>query len=497
MKNVVQIPRWWETIVAKRKICSLPLILALLALSAMLFLGVAIGEFNPVYGLVVAGALVMMIIVLLRWDELAVVLIIAVHLWIDWYLGQHIVGILMALVLLFACYVARSADHPWVELRPPWLWILFLVLTIYPAINGGQFRAYDAATFYPGIVLGAFLMFRLGNVIAKDISALRRVFQLLSAVATLVAIHTIIETTTGVFLFASAREDIHLVTAANLVVYNTKALRAASFFIDPNWNGCFLATMFFLPLGLLIESKSLLGKLGFLAEMTLILVALLFTYSIGSCVALLSGVVVFVFWVGSQRYRLLWIVMIALIALLVLMLFQSQLTNLLFHASGPNEVSMRTGAWETGIRVIEAYPLFGVGIGTQAYLMRANPYIVQAQIIPLEHPHNSYIQWGATAGIPVLVVFLLLLSYAFWYSWRNWRAIHNRYRPLLGGGITALIALSINSISIDGWTNAMLATVGWLIFGLLTSPLLRRYAHDTGQQEKQPLRADERIETKV
>ena len=67
--------------------------------------------------------------------------------------------------------------------------------------------------------------------------------------------------------------------------------------------------MFFLPLGLFIESKSLLSKLVFLAEMTLILVALLFTYSIGSCVALLSGIAVFVFWVGSQRYRLLWIIM--------------------------------------------------------------------------------------------------------------------------------------------------------------------------------------------
>ena len=152
---------------------------------------------------------------------------ITVHLWIDWYLGLHIVGILLALILLSAFFVMRSADYPWVELRPHSVFgYYFSFLTIYPAINGGQFRAYDAATFYPSIVLGALLMFRLGNLIAKDISAVRRVFQLLAAVATIVAIHTIIETITGVFLFASAREDIHLVTSANLFVYNTKALQS-------------------------------------------------------------------------------------------------------------------------------------------------------------------------------------------------------------------------------------------------------------------------------
>jgi O-antigen ligase len=340
------------------------------------------------------------------------------------------------------------------------------------------------------------LLFWLGCIIAKDISALRRVFQLLSIIAVLIAIHTIIEAITGVFLFATAHEDIHLVATSNYQIIGTNASRAASFFVDPNWNGCFLATMFFLPLGLFMESKSLLGKLVFLAEMVVILVALLFTFSNGSWVALLGGVLAFVFWAGSQRYRLLWII-IALAALFILVLFSSQLAVQLQRASAPNELSLRLGAWETGIRVIEAYPLFGVGLGGQAYLIRANPYVVPAQAFPLPHPHDTYLQWGAMAGIPVLVVFLLLLGYAFWYSWRNWRAIDIRYRPLLGGGITALIALSINSVSIDGWTNFAIAPIGWLIFGMLASPLLQQYAQDARRQKRQLSSAVESIETKA
>ncbi len=497
MKNVAQMPRWWETI---REQFSPLLICLILALPAALLLGAAIGRSNLVYGLAVAGALIMVIVVLFRWDELTVALIIAVHFWIDWYLALHLVGILMALVLLFAYYFGRSAHHPWVEPRPVWLWALFLVLTIYPAIYGGQFMVYDAASFYPSDVLGVFLLFWLGSIIAKDISALRRVFQLLSIIAAFAAVHTIIETITGVFLFATSHTDLHLATASNLYIYATygvAASRSASFFEDPNWNGCFLAMMFFLPLGLFMESKSLLGKLIFLAEMALILVALLFTYSNGAWIAFLCGVVAFVFWVGSQRYRLLWVIIITLIALLILVVFPTQLAIELQRVSQPNEFSMRLGAWETGIRVIEAFPLFGVGLGGQAYLIRANPYVVPAQIIPLPHPHDTYIQWGAMAGIPVMVIFLLLLGYAFWRSWCNWRAIDIRYRPLLGGGITALITLSINSVSIDGWTNFAIALFGWLIFGMLASPLLQKYAHDARRQERQPNRAVERRETKA
>jgi O-antigen ligase len=236
--------------------------------------------------------------------------------------------------------------------------------------------------------------------------------------------------------------------------------------------------MFFLPLGLFIESKSLLGKLFFFAEMMLIVVALLLTYSNGAWIALLGGGVAFAFWIGHRVYRWGWIILILLIAFLILTLLHAQVSIQLQRASSPAEFTMRLGAWETGIRVMEAYPVFGVGLGNQAYLIQANPFIVPDQVMPLGHPHNAYIQWGAMAGIPVMIIFLLLLAYSFWQSWRNWQGIVPRYRPLLGGGITALIALSINSISIDGWTNAVMATFGWLLFGMLASPLLHKYIQD-------------------
>jgi O-antigen ligase len=360
---------------------------------------------------------------------------------------------------------------------------LFLALTIYPAIYGGQFMLYDLASYYPSDIFGAFLFFWLGCIIAKDTRALRRALQCLALLAALLALHTIIESQTGVFLFESSHMSAYLVSVSNYQITGSSAFRAGSFFIDPNWNGTFFAMAFFLPFGLFVESRSLLAKGLYLGEMLLILVALVFTYSNGAWVAISGGLFVFLIFIGRTRHRVLLLMIIALLAMLMLSIFSSELALQLQRANGPNELSLREGAWETAIRVIQAFPLFGVGLGYQAYLVRADPYRVPAQILPLSHPHDSYLEWAAMAGIPVLLVFLLLLAAAFWYAIQNWRFGDRSLRPLIGGGIAALAALSVGSISINGWTLPPLAAFAWFLAGMIGSPLI---ASRLNQESAQP-----------
>jgi len=473
-------PRW-EAAAGWRTTISPSSLIVLLTLPVALLLGIVIGRYSATYAVAVAGCLVMVVIVLLRFDALTMAALIALHLFADWYLGLHLVAISLALVLLFAYYFGRSEERPWAALRYPWLWILFLTLTIYPAIHGGKLQLYDLASFYPSNILGALLFYWLGSTVSRDGGALRRVFQLLAAFAALLAIHSIIESLTGTFFFQSAQSTAYLTEVSNYQIAGTNAFRVGSFFIDPNWNGTFFATAFFLPFGLLIAGREkgeplpLLEKLLNLVEMLLILPALLFTYSNGAWVAVLAGTFVFLLFIGRTRYRLLLLLFIGAIAALGFTLFAGQVAVQLQHATGPNELSLRIGAWQTALRVIQASPLLGVGLGYQAYLLRANPYRVPAQIVPLSHPHDSYLEWGAMAGVPVLLIFLALLAVAFYWGWRNWRLADMRMRPLLGGGIAALAALSIGSISINGWTLPPLAAFGWLIAGLIASPLLQRW----------------------
>ncbi|HEV7236111.1 MAG TPA: O-antigen ligase family protein, partial [Ktedonobacteraceae bacterium] len=464
------VPRWWENIRAQ---ISPLLICLLLLLPAALFLGVVIGTSSHVqeYSVVVAGALAMVLIVLLRLDELAVVLILAVHLYVDWFLGLHLIGIIMALMLLFVYYFARSADHPWTEPRLLWLWALFLVLTIYPAIYGGQLRLYDLATFYPSLILGAFLMFWLGTVIVRDSVSLRRLLKILAVLGTLLAVHTIIQATTGIFLFGSQRVNDLLSQVGNYQLTNSTATRAVSFLIDPNWNGTLLAMMAFLPLGLFFESSSLLGKAFYLFETILILMALVFTYSNSGWVGAITGIIVFMLFAGSKRSSLLVLSFILLSAVILIVFFPNEMSIQLQHASNPQEVIQRVGAWQTALQTIRAFPLTGIGLGYQAYELRTQPYSALEQGI-FSQPHDCYLEWATMAGIPVLLVFVALVLCALWLALHTWARADTRSRTLIACGIAAIVSLSMSSITIDGWTHPVMAEVGWLVLGAITSPLL-------------------------
>jgi len=192
-------------------------ILSALILPVALLAGVAIGTSNPTYVFAAAGALVLAIMFLLRLDESIVALVIAVHILVDSYLGLAVyqIALLIALALLVVCYFGRSEERPWTGPRMIWLWLVFLALTIIPMYEGGAFSLTNSLGYYLEVILSPFIMFWLGNIIAKDTSAIRRVFQALAFLAAILALHTIIEATTGKFLFESARAQASLLQNSN------------------------------------------------------------------------------------------------------------------------------------------------------------------------------------------------------------------------------------------------------------------------------------------
>jgi O-antigen ligase len=371
-------------------------------------------------------------------------------------------------------FLARSPQRPWAEPRALWLWALYLALAIFPAIRGAT-NAYDTAFYYPNIMFGALILFWLGTVIARDVASVRRFFNILAAFSTLLALISIIQITTGKLLLGSSRFDSFLTRVSNYTLYeDPSAHRFGSFFVDPNWNGTFFAMMLFIPLGLFAASSSFSKKVLYLAQTLIILPPLLYSYSLGAWIAAIAGVVIFAALVGLVSYRIQISLFIAVAAGVLLIGFPLQVNLLLQRASDPSELLLRSGAWQTGLRVIEAFPLTGVGLGFDTYQLLAEHYRVSAQRIPLAHPHNSYLELGAMAGLPVLIVFVALILFALWLALRNRALADVRTRSLLAGGIAAVMVLSVNSWSINAWTLPPLAAIGWLILGLLSSPLLRK-----------------------
>lgn len=447
---------------------------AIMAITIELLVGGMLGRLSSYALGAIIGSMMMILITILRKDVLAAGFVVLIHIYVDWYVGLLLAAQLVTLLLLVVFFLARSPEHPWVEPRALWMWFLFLLLGIYPAIQGAT-RLYDTGFYYPNIVAGALLTFWLGTVIAKDVLSVRRFFQILAILAALLAIHTIIQALTGKVVFGSSRFDAYIASRGDYtLVTGLDIHRVGSFFEDPNWNGTFFATMLFLPLGLFMESPSVWGKVLHLAEVLLILPALLFTYSGGAWVGVLGGLIVFFILLGRARYRVLLSSLVSLGALLGAVFFPLQINLQLQHGANPAELSLRMGAWQTGLNVIRAFPLTGVGLGFDVYLQRAEPYRVAAQYLQLSHPHNSYIEIGAKAGLPVLAVFIGLVAFAIWQALRNRALLNIETRLLLSAGIAAVVALSVNSFSINAWTLPPLAAAGWIILGVISSPLLRK-----------------------
>jgi O-antigen ligase len=454
-------------------------IFSILLVPGALLVGLAIGLFNPLYVLFTVAALVGTVFFLIRLDEFIVMLVILAHILVDSYLNYALYqgALILALILLIVCYLGRSEKRPWTEPRFFWLWIVFLVLTIVPMLEGGAFSLSNSFGYYLEVVFSAFVLFWIGNIVAKDVGAIRRIFQFLSIMAALFAIHTIIQATTGVFLFETAQAKAELAQYTTYFQLGGNVSRASSFFGNPNGNGIFLVVCAFLPLGLFFESKRFWPKALYLVETALIFAALAFTYSTGSWIAAIAGLMLFIVFSGRKEYSIAMVIAVVVVGIAVALAFPDKIAVQLNHSvTDKSSSSLHFGTWMTAINVMLAYPLFGVGLGSQAYLVLAEPYRVLQQTKPLAEPDNSFLQWGAIAGIPTMVVFLLILGTIFWLGWRNWRSVAVRYRVLFAGGAASILALSVNSMSVDGWTSPIdIQFLGWLLAGVVASPLVAQH----------------------
>jgi O-antigen ligase len=428
-------------------------------------------EIASMFSALIAGLFLLILLLYLRFDAFMAAVVAVVHLYLDFYLSMIATAQVLTIVLLLIYFFTRSAQRPWIEPRPLWLWLLFLGLTIFPALQGAM-TINDALYYYPNVILGSFLFFWLGQTVSRDERSLLHAFQCLAAFGALIAIHTIVLQLTGKFLLGSSAPESLVNAANNYAIGDSGTQRTGGFFTDPNWNGTFFALVLFCPLGLFAHARSLPARLLYLIETLLILPALLFTFSGGAWVAACAGVAFFLLLVDSLSLRLQICLGVALGATALVILFPTQLSLLIEHATGQGELQLRMSAWQTGLNVIAAYPLTGIGFGQTHYLIASQPYRSPGQYVALAHPHDSYLEYGAMGGLPVLIIFLALVCCYLWRGLRIWRRCDRRLRAVQAGGLASIGALCVNSISINGWTLPPLACFGWLILGLISSPLL-------------------------
>lgn len=430
-------------------------------------------------------------IILLQEDELAAAFCILVHIYVDWYLGARYVALGLIMVFLSfhylkGRYLKHSLQQSRVLPRLRILWLLLLLIAIFPALRG--YTLQEGATYYLTIFAAALLAFWLGNILGQNMARVQRLFSILAALSSILALIALIQSLTGKLLFYSPRFDLFITQAQDYVLFKGSTIhRIGGLFVDPDWNGAFLAMVVFLPLSLFFVSSNFQTKALYLVEVIFILLALLVTYTTGAWVAAIIALLVFLVFLGNVRSRLIFLGLVVLGGGVALLFFHNQLVHQLQHATTKTDFMIRVTAWQTGLRVIQAFPLTGLGLGQHSYLYHM-PVALHAKggyYRALGTPQNSYLEVSAMGGVILGLLFLALLSLAIWGTFRFWKHAEGKTRILLAGGLAAVISLSVNSLGNQGWTVAVLATTGWLILGLISSPLLTNASSDPEKQENQ------------
>jgi O-antigen ligase len=451
-----------------------------LGVASLLTAGCGVGGLLSLLGttylLFAIAATSLAILIVLGQFELLAIIILGIRIVQDYYQVLPLpvyfpfISLLLATGLIGWIFLTQSRERPWTVLRSLGVWALFLVFALQGIPRGVGWN--DPLAYYLNVLCSAFVFWMLGTQLSRDLDHLRRLLGMVTALGSTVAIHGLVASATGVFLFATPLYEDYLASVSGFHIAGTQIRRLGSFLINPDTCGTFLAVIGLIALGLLLSSESRRSRVLYAFELGLILLALFFTYTTSAWGAFTAGLLAAAVLMGRWQYRVAIPSVMLVFGLALVLVFPTQVGVFVAHSTRSGEITLRIGTWETALRALAANPLIGLGLGSQTYLVRAEQYRVPLQTTTEAHPHNSYLEYAVMGGVPLLLLFLILVATMLRLALSNFRLVSARQRPLLAGGIAAIVAVSADSLGNNGWTVVPLVAVVWLIFGAISSPAL-------------------------
>jgi O-antigen ligase len=149
------------------------------------------------------------------------------------------------------------------------------------------------------------------------------------------------------------------------------------------------------------------------------------------------------FW---KRWMLLAVPVLALLAYFASPPVIRERFESLAHPKGVDSNTFRLVTWRTGVEMIKAHPLLGIGPEGPKY--HFDEWVPAEIPRPLPvgwygHLHNIYLQYSAERGIPTMLVLMWLLAKMLYDYWRGLRKLPpgpGDARFLLHGGIAVILA---------------------------------------------------------
>ena len=240
---------------------------------------------------------------------------------------------------------------------------------------------------------------------------------------------------------------------------------------NPNFYSAFMGMFVCVMLPYLFANSKVIVKLSFLLGILLAIYVILKTSSQQGLILVLLGVVITLFFViKSKNLGKKWLIPCSFLALsgvvvLILDILQKVPWQPFLYKTS---VSARGDYWRAGIAVIEKYPLTGAGfdgLREQYGLVREPVSLTRGDQLDLDAAHNIFIDKGIAGGIPLLLLYILIIVTVL-IAIRRLVIDFKAYNPAMVAVISCWIAwLAQSVISID---NVGLASWGWYLSGLIT-----------------------------
>lgn len=167
--------------------------------------------------------------------------------------------------------------------------------------------------------------------------------------------------------------------------------------------------------------------------------------------AAVAVAVCYLLWFWNRKLILLLPVAAVLLFVLSPSVIRQRFTSFL-QPKQEDSNSFRIIAWRSGIDMIEAHPLLGIGPdGPKYHFMEYIPKDIPRASLPsgfYEHIHNLYLQYAAERGIPVLLIFLWMIGQILTDLYRGVRALppgRSDRRFLLHGAIAVVLAVLVEA----------------------------------------------------
>lgn len=234
-------------------------------------------------------------------------------------------------------------------------------------------------------------------------------------------------------------------SGTDLITAEGGLMRLRSIYGSPNNVGLYLGRIIPLVAAVALftwASVSHRTRLGYLAVLAILALAVLLSFSKGALILGLPAGLAVVFWLW-QRYRgrrawpwLLALAVAGVAALVVASRVPALAARLdLFGATGV----FRLNLWRSAVHMIQDHPLFGVGLDNFLYAYRGR-YILDAawQEPNLNHPHNVLLDFATRLGLVGLAVGIWLFFEAARFLRRSWL----RQSALLPGSLAWLAVVA-------------------------------------------------------